>query len=302
MAVGTSQIDPVQAIVLGVVQGLTEWLPISSTAHLRIVPEFLGWNDPGAAFTAAIQIGTMLAVLVYFAADILRVLKGFLKGLADKGARSRVEYDMGWGIVIGTLPIIVLGLLFKDQIETSLRSLYVVASALIIMGVVFLIADQVGSKRRTFEQVKFRDGLWVGLWQAIALIPGASRSGSTISGALFAGLDRPTAARFSFLLSIPSILAAGIWSLVSHREDLFGGDMAPMLIANGVSFVVGLFSIALLMKVLEKFGAMIFVVYRVVLGTVLVVLLANGRLQAEPHTVQDVSAISAVSQGGHVSP
>lgn len=267
-----------EAIVYGIVQGLTEFLPISSTAHLRIVPSLLGWQDPGAAFTAVIQLGTLLAVLIYFRKDLVDVFLGWVKSFS--GPKDTVEAKVGWGIVIGTLPIVILGFAFKHQIKSdAVRSLYVVAASLIVMGIVLFIAEKVGSRKREFDQLTAKDGLVVGLWQAIALIPGASRSGSTISGALFSGLSRPTAARFSFLLSIPSVLAAGLYELMQERKELLGAGLAPTLIATVISFVVGYASIAYLMKLLQTKSTMGFVIYRIALGILLIALLQMGKLQ-----------------------
>lgn len=266
-----------EAIVYGVVQGLTEFLPISSTAHIRIVPSLLGWQDPGASFTAVIQIGTLLAVLIYFWKDLVLVFLGWLRSFG--GERGTVEAKVGWGIVIGTLPIVVLGFLFREQIKSdAVRSLYVVAAMLILMGLVLLAAEKLSPHRREFSELTVKDGVWVGFWQAVALIPGASRSGSTISGALFAGLTRSTAARFSFLLSIPSVLAAAVLELAEERDQLLGAGLAPTLTATFVSFIVGYASIAFLMKLLQTRTTMGFVVYRVALGLALLALLQTGRL------------------------
>lgn len=267
-----------EAVVYGILQGLTEFLPISSTAHIRIAPSLLGWQDPGAAFTAVIQIGTLLAVLLYFRKDLGDVLRGWVKSFG--GDRGTVEAKVGWGIVIGTLPIVIFGFLFKDQIKSdAVRSLYVVATMLIVMGIVLAIAERFAPRKREFVDLTVKDGMWVGLWQAIALIPGASRSGSTISGALFAGLSRTTAARFSFLLSIPSILAAALLELAEERHELLGAGLMPTLVATVVSFVVGYASIAYLMKLLQTKSTVGFIVYRVALGVLLLVLLQTGRLQ-----------------------
>lgn len=266
-----------EAIVYGILQGLTEFLPISSTAHIRIVPSLVGWPDPGAAFTAVIQVGTLLAVLIYFRNDLVGVLRGWIRSLGTR--QDTPESRIGWGIVLGTLPIVVFGFLFKEQIKSdAVRSLYVVATMLILMGLVLLAAEKLTTHRREFDQLTVKDGIWVGLWQAIALIPGASRSGSTISGALFAGLSRPTAARFSFLLSIPSVLAAAVLELVQERHELMQAGLAPTLVATVVSFVVGYASIAYLMKLLQTKSTMGFIVYRVALGVALLLLLQSGRL------------------------
>lgn len=266
----------IEAIVYGIVQGATEWLPISSTAHLRIVPELFGWADPGAAFTAVIQLGTLLAVLIFFRADLWGAFTGWAKGLRGGEAAKRPECKLGWAIFVGTLPIVAAGLAFEDSIKGPWRSLHVIAWALIGMGLLLAVAERVGTRKRSFGEVKPVHGLWVGLWQAVALIPGASRSGSTITGALFAGFDRPTAARFSFLLSVPSILGAGIKELLDEWNAIVGLDAKPVLVASLFAFLVGYASIAFLMKFLQTRGMGIFIVYRIALGVVLLVLLQQG--------------------------
>lgn len=273
--------DLIQAIVYGIVQGLTEWLPISSTAHLRLIPALLGWSDPGAAFTAAIQMGTLLAVLIYFAKDLSSVLLSWVKGFSNPESRQEHGYKLGWGIVLGTVPVIVLGVLFKKHIENDWRSLYVIAATLIGMGILLAVAEKVAKKGRTFEQVTLKDGVWVGLWQAVALIPGASRSGSCLTGALFAGIERAAAARFAFLLSVPSVLAAGVYSIYNHRAAFTGDLLVPVLVANMASFVVGYATIAFLMKFLQRNSSMVFVVYRIVLGLAILGLLQSGTLKPD---------------------
>ena len=277
--------DLIEAILYGIVQGLTEWLPISSTAHLRILPALLGKPDPGAGFTAVIQLGTVLAVLIFFRTDIAQALSAFFKSLRGEG-KDTPEAKLAWGAFYGTLPILIIGFALKDLIKSNqARSLYVIAGTLIFMGVVMLIAEKVGKQNRDKGDLEVKDGIIVGCWQALALLPGMSRSGSTISGALFQGLDRTTAARFSFLLSIPSITAAGVYELYSERKEIFGPLLMPALVATVVSFVVGYASIALLLKVIQKQGIGIFVGYRIVLGIVLLVLLSQGKLVAtEPET------------------
>jgi undecaprenyl-diphosphatase len=278
-------VDLIEAILYGIVQGLTEWLPISSTAHLRILPALLGKPDPGAGFTAVIQLGTVLAVLIFFRTDIAQALSAFFKSLRGEG-KDTPEAKLAWGAFYGTLPILIIGFALKDLIKSNqARSLYVIAGTLIFMGVVMLIAEKVGKQNRDKGDLEVKDGIIVGCWQALALLPGMSRSGSTISGALFQGLDRTTAARFSFLLSIPSITAAGVYELYSERKEIFGPLLMPALVATVVSFVVGYASIALLLKVIQKQGIGIFVGYRIVLGIVLLVLLSQGKLVAtEPET------------------
>lgn len=292
---GGGNVDLGQAIVLGIVQGLTEWLPISSTAHLRIVPELAGWPDPGAAFTASIQLGTLLAVLIYFGRDLARTAAGWARGWTRPELRKTEEYRLGWGIALGTIPIVALGLLLKSRIESEWRSLYVVAFALIGMGAILLLAERAVRTSRGLGNVRAMDGLWVGLWQALALVPGASRSGSTISGALLAGFDRTSAARLSFLLSVPSVLAAGVFSLWEHRAQLLGELLVPMLVANVFSFVAGYSTIAFLMGYLQRRGVLLFVAYRFVLGIAILAAIQGGILRSEPQP-------AAASGGTRVSP
>lgn len=268
----------IQAVVYGLIQGLTEFLPISSTAHIRIAPAIFGWQDPGAGFTAVIQLGTLLAVLIYFRRDLWKALVGWTRSLTGQD-QDATDARMGWAILLGTIPIVVFGVLGKDYIKGDLRSLWVVATTLILMGILMGVAEMVAKKHRLLASVQKKDGVIVGFWQALALIPGMSRSGSTITGALFAGFDRPTAARFSFLLSVPSILAAGAKELYDERHHLLTGQMlAPTLVATAISFIVGYASIAFLMKFLQKNGILPFVVYRILLGVVLILLLVNGTL------------------------
>ncbi|MBW7927165.1 MAG: undecaprenyl-diphosphate phosphatase [Fimbriimonadaceae bacterium] len=267
-----------EAIVLGIAQGLTEFLPISSTAHIRVIPAFFGWADPGAAFTAVIQLGTLLAVLIYFRGDIARIAKAWFRGLTDPSARREQDSKMGWTIALGTIPILVLGLAFKNQIEKDWRSLEIIGWTLIGMGLLMGAAERFGPQRRGVDSVTWKDGLWVGIWQSMALIPGASRSGSTITGGLIFGLDRATAARFSFLLSIPSIFAAGLLSMKEHASALFGAQAVPVLVATVAAFVSGYWAIDFLLKFLARRSVYVFVVYRVVLGAILLVLLRQGIL------------------------
>lgn len=267
-----------EAIVLGIAQGLTEFLPISSTAHIRVIPAFFGWADPGAAFTAVIQLGTLLAVLIYFRGDIARIAKAWFRGLTDPVARREQDSKMGWIIALGTIPILVLGLAFKSQIERDWRSLEIIGWTLIGMGLLMGAAERFGPQRRGLDAVTWKDGLWVGIWQSMALIPGASRSGSTITGGLIFGLDRAAAARFSFLLSIPSIFAAGLLSMKEHASALFGAQAIPVLVATVAAFVSGYWAIDFLLKFLARRSVYVFVVYRVVLGVVLLALLRQGVL------------------------
>lgn len=267
----------IEAILLGLLQGLTEFLPISSTAHIRVVPALLGWDDPGPAFTAAIQLGTLLAVLIYFRQELARAFKGWSKSLL-KQEHDPLDSRMGWAVLLGTIPIVVIGLLFQKSIEHDLRSLTVVAVSLIVMALGLAVTEAIGKRRRTEEDVRTLDGLWVGLWQCLALIPGMSRSGSSIAGALFCGFDRPAAARFSFLLSVPSVFGAGIYSVLKHRHELLGDLLVPMIVANVFSFVSGYLAIAGLLRMLQRHGTFVFVIYRILLGLLILGLIWQGVL------------------------
>lgn len=270
-----------EAIVLGIVQGLTEFLPISSTGHLRIVPAFLGWEDPGAAFTAVTQLGTMAAVLLYFRNDLIRISLAWLRSLRDPPARRELDARIGWYIVLGTIPIGIFGVLFKDQIETGARDLYLIGTALIVLGLVLLAAERVGTRSRTIEQIEARDGLAVGFAQALALIPGVSRSGATITAGLFLGLDRPTAARFSFLLSVPAVVLSGVFELGSILSGEEGEHVSTgnLIIATVLAFVTGYAAIAWLLRFLTTHSTVIFVVYRVALGVLVLALVSAGAIE-----------------------
>ncbi len=267
-----------EAIVLGIVQGLTEFLPSSSPGHLRIVPAFLGWDDPGAAFTAVTQLGTMAAVLLYFRADLVRIARAWLASVPDRSKRSELDARLGWYIVLGTVPIGVFGVLFKDQIETSARDLYVIGVALIVLGLILAAADRVGRLEREIEQIKTKDGFWVGIAQALALVPGVSRSGATITAGLFLGLNRAAAARFSFLLSVPAVVLSGLFELSSIIEGEEGEHVGAgaLLIATACAFVVGYASIAFLLRFLANHTLFVFVAYRVVLGALVLALAGAG--------------------------
>ncbi|MBE0645095.1 MAG: undecaprenyl-diphosphate phosphatase [Bacteroidetes bacterium] len=255
-----------EAIVLGIVQGLTEFLPVSSTAHLRIVPAFLGWNDPGAAFTAVTQIGTLIAVFVYFWKDIVSLFTAFLRSVVALKPFGTKESSMAWWILFGTIPIGIFGLLFKDLIETEFRSLTVIALSLIILALLLTLAEKVGKRRRTLSQMTLLDTQLIGLAQAVALIPGASRSGTTITAGLLLDLNREDAARFSFLLSIPAITLSGLYQLYQLRSLLAGELGAALLVAVVVSGVVGYLSIGFLLRYLRSHSTWLFIIYRIILG------------------------------------
>lgn len=267
-----------EAVVLGIIQGLTEFLPISSSAHLRIAPALFGWQDPGTAFTAVIQLGTMLAVVLYFRADLWRIGWAWLRSLTDRSRRGDLDARMGWYLIAATIPIGVLGLVFEDQITSGARDLRLIAGTLITLGLVLLYAEKVSTRKRTIDDIDVKDGLTIGLAQSLALIPGVSRSGATITAGLFLGFNREAAARFSFLLSVPAVVASGLFQL----KDIGAGDgpgTAPTVIAAVVSFVVGYAAIAWLLRWLTNHSTLVFVVYRVGLGLLLVALLATNVIQ-----------------------
>jgi undecaprenyl-diphosphatase len=266
-----------EAIVLGVVQGLTEFLPISSTAHLRIVPAVAGWEDPGAAFTAVVQLGTMAAVLIFFRGDIVRILLAWLRGLRDPRARRELDSRMGWYIVLGTIPIGIAGLAFHRQVESGARDLELIGCALIGFGAVMYLADRKGTLRRGLDRLDRRDGAVIGIAQALALIPGVSRSGATISAGLFRGLDRPSAARYSFLLSIPAVVLSGLFELRKIGGE-GGAGVLPTTIATALAFVVGYATIAFLLRHLARHDLRAFVAYRLMLGAAVLVLAEAGAI------------------------
>ncbi len=258
-------------------QGLTEFLPISSTGHLLLVPTFLGWGDPGAAFTAVTQLGTMAAVLLYFRADLWRIAKTWFLSLRNPELRSDLDARMGWYIGLGTLPIAIFGLLFRDKIETGARSLYLVGTTLIVLGLLLLLADRTAKLDREISEIRPRDAALIGFAQALALIPGVSRSGATITAGLLSGFDRASAARYSFLLSVPAVVLSGLFEVRKIGEEGCAG-FVPTLLATIAAFVVGYSSIAWLLRWLTSHSMTIFVVYRVVLGALVIVLTATGAI------------------------
>lgn len=268
-----------EAVVLGIVQGLSEFLPISSSGHLRIVPALFGWEDPGAAFSAVIQMGTMLAVVVYFWRELTHVAFAWVRGLFDESVRGTLEYRLGWYLLLATIPVGIFGFAFRGQIETGARNLWLIATTLIVMALVLLAAEKVGTRSRKEEEIDRTDAVIVGVAQSLALIPGVSRSGATISAGLFRGLNRETAARFSFLLSVPAIVASGLFE-ARHIGDAGGPGMGVTILATLFSFGVGLASIAWLIKYLSEHSTLLFVIYRVALGVLLLVLLSVGAISA----------------------
>ena len=282
-------IDYLQAIVLGTIQGLTEFLPISSSAHLRIFPELFGWGDPGAAFTAVSQIGTELAVLLFFRKDIWNITTTWTQSLYKPEMRGDLHARMGWYVIIGSLPIVILGLAFQDQIRTELRSLWVVGTTLIVFGIVLGIADRVGSTERTQKDLTWRHAVLYGLAQAAALVPGVSRSGGTISMGRFLGYDREAATRFAFLLAIPAVIGAGVFELKSVLECNAGSvaeecanayTNGQTLAATVTAFVVGYIVIAALLRYLQSNTFSPFVIYRIILGSGVLILVWQGVLAA----------------------
>ncbi len=272
--------DLLQAVVLGMIQGLTEFIPISSSAHLRIFPELFGWGDPGAAFTAVIQIGTELAVLIYFRKDIFRIASAWLQSLVRPEYRGHFDARMGWFIIAGSMPIVVLGILLKDVIERDFRNLWLIGATLVVLGLVLGVADRIGATDKRIKQITLRDSVLMGLAQALALIPGVSRSGATLSMGRLLGYEREAATRYAFLLAIPAVVGAGLFELeqIPDGDNLYG--WGPTIVATVVSFVVGYAAIAWLLRYISTHSYTPFVLYRVVLGTATLVLVAAGVLTA----------------------
>lgn len=268
--------------MLAVVQGLTEFLPVSSSGHLAIVSRVFFADDAGASFTAVTQLGTEAAVLVYFARDIVRIVVAWFTGLV-KPAHRGVDYRLGWYVIIGTIPICVLGLLFKDEIRSGVRNLWVIATALVVFSAVIALAERFGRQSRNVEQLTWRDAVIVGIAQTLALVPGVSRSGSTISAGLFLGQQRELSARFGFLLAIPAVFASGLFSIPDAFHPVLEGMSATgpqLLVATLVAFVVGLAAVAWFLRFLLRHSMYWFVGYRVVAGVAVLILLATGAVSA----------------------
>ena len=272
----------IEAIVLGLVQGLTEFIPISSTAHLEIVPVLLGWGDPGAAASAVIQFGTLLAAIIYFFNDIIRLIGGFFRGLITRRPLADTDSREAWLVIIGTIPIVILGLALKKHIESTFRGLWVIATMVIFVAILLHIAETYAkrAKLRDFENLTVMDSIVIGLGQCLALIPGSSRSGSTIMPALFRKIDRPTAARYSFLLSIPAVGGAGMLELIKERHHLGSLGWTSIGVAIVIAFITGYASIWFLLRYLKTHTTHVFIYYRYVLGIVMFVLLATHHLSS----------------------
>ncbi|HEY1064307.1 MAG TPA: undecaprenyl-diphosphate phosphatase [Candidatus Saccharimonadales bacterium] len=273
-----------QAIILGFIEGITEFLPISSTGHLTITEKLMGYSidDPDiTAFTAVIQMGAVLATLLYFRKDIIRIATAWVRGVFRPADRGTQDYRFGWAIILGSLPIGIIGLLFKDQIETTLRSLWVVAIALLVWSAVMWFADRAGKLNRHEADTTWKDTLVIGIVQCLSLIPGISRSGATMSAGLLRGFDRVTVTKLSFFLSIPALMAAGTLQAVSKADDISNGvGWVPTLVATFVSFVVAYVAVAWLLKFIAKHSYTVFIVYRVALGLILISLLVTGAISA----------------------
>lgn len=272
-----------QVVVLSVVQGLTEFLPVSSSGHLAIVSQLFFADDAGASFTAVSQLGTELAVLIYFAKDIGRIVVAWFAGLRDSSRRTP-DYWLGWWVILGTIPIGAAGLIFKHYIRDDVRNLWVIATALIVFSGVIAAAEYVGKQTRPIEQFTWKDSIVIGVSQCLALIPGVSRSGATISAGLFLGQQREAAARFGFLLAIPAVLASGLYSLPDafHPDGRGMSASGPQLVVSvAIAFVVGLAAVSWFLKFLVRHGMYWFVGYRVILGVTLLILLGTGTVAAQ---------------------
>ena len=276
-----------EAVILGLVQGLTEFLPISSSAHVQIASQLLGLGaipkPQLTAFIATIQLGTEAAVLIYFFRDIVRIVRAWFRSIAPKPQLSdeqKQDAKMGWLIIVGSLPVVVVGLLFKDAIETQLRSLWVIAIMLIVFGIVLAIADRFAKQQKSIQKLSVRDGLLFGAAQALAVIPGVSRSGGTITMGLFLGYSRQAAARYSFLLAIPAVIASGLFEFANTFGDLSAADFAATAVATAVSFAVGYSVIVALLRYLNRGSFMPFIIWRIVVGVSILLMLMNGALVA----------------------
>ncbi len=276
----------IQGLILGLIQGLTEFLPISSSAHVQIASELMqvpGLSDKNSAttaFVATIQLGTEAAVLLYFAKDIWRLLSAFFVGIFNSKKRNNADYRMAWYVIIGSIPVALVGLIFKHFIETTVRNLWVIAMTMIVFGLVLLVADRIGNKEKSIKELTFGSAMLFGIGQMLAVIPGVSRSGASISFGLFAGFNRAAAARFSFLIGIPAVLASGLLEFKDSYHNLDSASLSGTLVATVTSFVVGYFVVAGLLKYLNKGSFVPFVIWRVLVGIALIAMLSNGVIAA----------------------
>lgn len=275
------------ALILGIIQGLTEFLPISSSAHVQIASQLLGLDHMSrpqlTAFIATIQLGTEAAVVIYFFKDIVRIVRAWFGSIFSRqpqSASEKADAKLGWLVIVGSLPVIFVGLLFKTQIENQLRNLWIVAFMLIIFGIILAVADRIGSRNKSIGDISTRDGILYGLAQALAVIPGVSRSGGTISMGLFLCYSRQAAARYSFLLAIPAVLASGTFEFATTYQSLAPSDLAATAVATFVSFAVGFTVIVAFLRYLNRGSFMPFIIWRIVVGVALLVLLSSGALTA----------------------
>lgn len=275
-----------EAIILGIVQGLTEFLPVSSSAHVQIASELMrvpGLSDENSAttaFIATIQLGTEAAVLIYFAKDIARLLKAWFKGIFNSSARDNADYKMAWLVIFASIPVGVIGYVLRDFIQDTVRTLWVVAFTMIIFAIILFLADHYGKRQKELKDMTFNTAIGFGLGQALAVIPGVSRSGASISFGLFAGFNRAAAARFSFLIGIPAVLASGLIEFSDSYQHLDEAALSGTIVATVTSFVVGYAVIAGLLKYLNKGSFMPFVIWRLIVGVALLIMLSNGWISA----------------------
>ena len=274
----------IEALVLGIVQGLTEFLPISSSAHQAIVGQLFGGEDVGAAFTAINQLGTEAAVIIFFRREIWGIIRSWVGSLVGRVPRDDPEARMGWLVIIGSVPIVVLGLLFQDAIDSGLRNLWVTVAMLAGFGVIIGIADRLARNVRPIDSLTWGHGIVYGLAQSLALVPGVSRSGATIAAGLTLGYTRQAAARYSFLLAIPAVVGSGLFKLADVSADPVEPAWGPILLATVVAFVIGYAVIAWLLRYISTHNFMPFVIYRLVLAAVVVALLLTGVLEPLPPT------------------
>ena len=271
----TDPISYFEALILGIVQGLTEFLPISSSAHILIVSTLAGWGDPGAAFTAVTQLGTETAVLVYFRKDIWRIITTWTRSLYTPELRGNIDARMGWYVIVGTIPIGFFGYTFSDQIETAARNLYLVSVVLIVFGILLGVVDRFSKQDKTLDDLTAKTGLVFGFGQALALIPGVSRSGATITTGRAMGFDRPSATRYAFLLAIPAVLISGAYEALKIGDQP-NVSWGPTILATVVAFFIGYAVISWLIRYVSHGSFLPFVVYRIGLGSLVLILLTTG--------------------------